>query len=392
MKIGLFGGTFDPVHIGHVRAARAFLTEAGLDRLHVVPAYINPFKSSVHATAKQRLDMLRIAFDGDERITVDDFEATSPNPSYTFLTVRHLKNLYGDAEIALLIGDDNLEELATWREFDAVLRKCKIYVSARNRTDIAPRIAAFNKKYGACAVPLAFEATVISASQLRDNMDKSMLPKGVYDYITAFRLYSVPNRDYILQKLKGRLSEFRLTHTLGVEKMALKLASRHAPQLDTRLVSASALLHDCTKELDEKRQAEILDTCHGVDKEYLLRHPQLCHAVTGEVIAARDFGLCDAGCNAVRWHTTGHAGMNDLEKIIFIADYIEENRRPQACVDVRRAYEEAYAEGRPDALEYAIQLSIEKVLDMLHARNEEIDASSAETLEWIKECRKQINN
>lgn len=391
MRIGLFGGTFDPVHIGHVRAARAFAEQAGLDMLHVVPAYINPFKTTVCADADERLHMLELAFAGDEKVIVDDFELRSPMPSFTFLTVQHLMQQYRTSDICLLIGDDNLEQLATWREFDTVLKHCHIYVSSRNRLDIGERINAFNEKYGTDAAVLDFEATVISASQLRKSIDKEMLPDGVYEYITENRLYAVPSREFIINILQKTLSEHRLTHTLGVEKTALLLTERHAPQLDRRLVSASALLHDCTKEYDESRQAAILAECDGVDTDFLMRHPQLCHAVTGAVVAARDFGLCDAGCSAVRWHTTGRAGMNDLEKIIFIADFIEENRRHAACIEVRNAYEAAYARGDADALEAAIQLSIEKVIDMLTKRGEEIDITSKETLQWIKNERKKMN-
>jgi nicotinate (nicotinamide) nucleotide adenylyltransferase len=105
MKTGIFGGTFNPVHIGHVRAAKAFITEMKLDRLFVLPNFIPPLKDRESAPASERLKMLEIAFQNIGNTMIDDFELKSGGTSYTYKTVEHYKTLYPGDTLYLLIGD-----------------------------------------------------------------------------------------------------------------------------------------------------------------------------------------------------------------------------------------------------------------------------------------------
>lgn len=137
--------------------------------------------------------------------------------------------------------------------------------------------------------------------------------------------FSYPPRTQILEWLYGRLKPKRFLHTLGVEQLALQLAWNN--RLPLQPVSVAALLHDCAKNI---AQDELLCLCgrHGIDLGPNEDYPQLLHAFAGPIVAAEAFGpLPEEVLNAVRYHTTGRAGMSMLEKVIFSADYAEPGRK-----------------------------------------------------------------
>ncbi|MDD4422003.1 MAG: nicotinate (nicotinamide) nucleotide adenylyltransferase [Eubacteriales bacterium] len=197
-KTGIFGGTFDPVHIGHIRAAKAFLSEAGLDRLYLLPNFIPPLKDNKGAPAKDRLEMLKIAFNGTEKALVDDFELKNGGTSYTYKTIGHYKELFPDDEIFLLIGDDNLRIFEKWVRFEYILENSVIYVALRSGEntvcDTKRAAVGIMQKYKADIRLLYYTPTVISSSELRkaiceNTLSPDYLVPGVYEYIRKKGLY-----------------------------------------------------------------------------------------------------------------------------------------------------------------------------------------------------------
>lgn len=143
MKIGFMGGSFDPVHHGHLVAAQDALERGGLNRLVFVPAAQAPLKpGAVQASAEARLAMLREAVKGDGRFEVLDYELHKGGVSYTVDTVRHLRTLFRGAELAWVIGADQVERLHQWREIGELARMVEFVVLGRpgwprgDRTDI----------------------------------------------------------------------------------------------------------------------------------------------------------------------------------------------------------------------------------------------------------------
>lgn len=131
-RIGLFGGTFDPVHHGHLILGREAIEQLGLDRLILVPAARSPFKDrSALAPARVRLEMLREAIAGEEGIEADPIELDRPPPSYTIDTVLAVRAREPGADIHLLIGEDHLSALADWRRFDELRALVRFVVFAR---------------------------------------------------------------------------------------------------------------------------------------------------------------------------------------------------------------------------------------------------------------------
>lgn len=131
MKIAIYGGTFDPIHHGHLILAREALEQLGLDKVIFVPAAISPFKNPPIASADIRHSMLQAAIKGDVTYTVNDCELRRPPPSYTIDTVEEIRAHIPDAEIYVLIGDDNVTELSKWRRFPELEKMVRFVVLDR---------------------------------------------------------------------------------------------------------------------------------------------------------------------------------------------------------------------------------------------------------------------
>ncbi len=196
MRIGLFGGTFSPPHVGHVRAARCFLEDGELDRLIVMPTYISPHKvQDDYGTPEVRLDLARLAFDGIG--TVSDYEIAQGGKSYTYLTLRYLRSVYPDAELCLCVGEDMFLSLDTWREAEELMKGAQILCLMReNGSDSIVRAAKaeFEEVYGARIKILKYSPLPVSSSEIRqkcaDGEDFSnLVTKEVYAYIKENNLY-----------------------------------------------------------------------------------------------------------------------------------------------------------------------------------------------------------
>lgn len=135
-SVALFGGSFDPPHLGHIAIVKQALEQLDIEKLIIVPAYLNPFKSSSCAPSQLRLSWLRRIFDGFSRIEVSDFETSHGRPVSTFETVSHFRMLY--EKIYLIIGADNLASLEKWHRFDELDAMVTWVVAERSGIAIAP--------------------------------------------------------------------------------------------------------------------------------------------------------------------------------------------------------------------------------------------------------------
>ena len=133
MRIGIFGGTFDPPHVGHLIAAQEVHWQLGLDRLLLVPASVPPHKRDrAIAAGGVRMEMLRAAIAGDDRFEASDIELRREGPSYTVETLRQLREEHPDAELFLAIGADQVVELETWRGTNEIFELATVAVFARS--------------------------------------------------------------------------------------------------------------------------------------------------------------------------------------------------------------------------------------------------------------------
>lgn len=345
MKIGVYGGTFNPPHLGHLTAARAVFDLLKLDKLLLVPAGMPPHKAlpAGSPTAEQRLEMTRLAGEqlglGD-RVEVLDLELRREGKSYTADTLAQIKELYPEAELWLLMGTDMFLTLQTWHEPEAIFALAGIAAFGRTEED-TEELFSVQREYLYRTYPNAriFTLTIpgvvdISSTELREQLaagrGANLLAPAVYGYILREGLYrtNADLKHLPLSKLRpvalSYLKHKRIPHVLGTEQEAIRLAERYGADVEKARVGA--LLHDCTKKLSLTEQ---LDLCrqYGIPLDDLERQTlKLLHAKTGAAIARDVFGVDDEIYSAILWHTTGRAGMTLLEKILYLADYIEPSR------------------------------------------------------------------
>jgi nicotinate-nucleotide adenylyltransferase len=170
LKIGLFGGSFDPVHLGHLLVAQAAREELGLDRLFFIPAGQSPFKpENKPAVGSERLRLLRLALAGKSWCEIDDQEVRRGGISYTIDTVRDYASRFPRAGIFYLIGADNVEKLPLWREAEELARRVEFVVIPRPGQSVVPFPAPF-RGHNLTGFPIG-----ISSSQIRSRV-KTGLP------------------------------------------------------------------------------------------------------------------------------------------------------------------------------------------------------------------------
>lgn len=199
MRVGIYGGTFSPVHSGHVAAARAFMEQMWLDILYVIPAGIPPHKTMEgDATPAQRLDMCRLAFVGMEGVIVSDLEIRRAGKSYTVDTLRELYDPAG--RLFLLMGTDMLLTLDRWREPEEIFRlSYPVYIRRENDTTldatIVQKITDYQNAYGKVVRRIVAPAIELSSTDIREaiasgaSIDR-LVPPAVADYIRANGLYA----------------------------------------------------------------------------------------------------------------------------------------------------------------------------------------------------------
>ncbi|NLF38296.1 nicotinate (nicotinamide) nucleotide adenylyltransferase [bacterium] len=190
MKIGILGGTFDPVHTAHLAIAEQAVRQLGLDRVLFIPAWIAPHKGQNRAATertKHRLAMLRLAVKGNAAFAVSDIEVARGGTSYTIDTLRALRAAKGpDAEFSLLIGADNFAQFDTWREAGEIPRLCSIAVYARPGCPLG----SLPRHIRALDGPLLdISATWLRRQTARGGSIRYLVPEPVRAYIERHKLY-----------------------------------------------------------------------------------------------------------------------------------------------------------------------------------------------------------
>ena len=387
-RIGIYGGTFNPPHIGHMQAARQAAALLCLDKLLLIPDRIAPHKllPEGSASAQQRLQMLKIAASGIPKAEVSDLELKREGPSYTYLTILELKEQYPQAELFFIMGSDMFLSFHTWRNPQIIMRNASLAVLCRGdkneKQGIEEQKAALEAQ-GAKVVLIPNEITAISSTDLRrmlvfDCADP-YLPEGVEEYIRKNALYGV-TRDYrqlLMEELEktviSLLDPKRVSHVLGCRDTAIQLAKRWGA--DETDAARAALLHDITKALNGLLQLTLCREYGMILDDFSAKYPKTLHALTGSLVADRIFGENEAVVEAIRHHTTGKADMSLLEKIIYVADYME------PCRDfpgVEKLRELAYSD-----IDAALQLGLEMTLELLNKQGSEVSPASREALAWL---------
>ena len=388
MKIGIYGGTFNPIHTGHIHAAKQAMAILGLDKLLMIPDRIAPHKEipSGSPTPQQRLEMLRLAVEGEPGIEVSDIELKREGKSYTYLTVEALRELYPDAELFLLMGTDMFLSFHSWMNPQRITAHATLAVMYRGEKGEKAKIDARKAEMEAEGVRVALvcnDTINISSTQLRRliafHCASEFLPKGVEGYIREKGLYDA-NADWKnlpmeeLEPIVIRLlNPNRVNHVLGCRDTSVDLAKHWGA--DVTDAARAGILHDITKALDGPLQLTLCREYGTILDEFGYKYPKTLHALTGSLVADRLFGESEAVVSAICHHTTGKADMSLLEKIIYVADYMEPNRNFPGVEELRQlAYTDITA---------ALKLGLEMTLRHLANLGDEVSPASAEALRFL---------
>ena len=388
-RIGIFGGTFNPPHTGHIRAAVRGAEALGLDKVVLIPARQVPGKQMPEGspTPEQRLEMVRLAAAPYPILEVSDLEVRAQGSSYTWQTLRTLGERYPGAELTLMVGSDRLLSLPKWKQAEEIVKTAAIAVLPRGgkqeKNLLLPGINAL-EEMGATVTTAETVPCEISSTQLRRLLAfrcaSEFLDPAVEDYIRKNSLYHTVSdwkrlpMDRLEQVVIGLLNPNRVRHVLGCRDTAVELAKRWGA--DTEDAARAGMLHDVTKALDGPLQLTLCRAYGTLLDDFSKKYPKTLHALTGSLVAERIFGENKAVVSAIRHHTTGKADMNTLEAIIYVADYMEPNRDFPGVEELRKL---AFSD-----LQAALKLGLEMTLVHLKNQGSEVSPESRQALEWLK--------
>lgn len=196
-RIGVFGGTFNPIHLGHQHLIQNALQELRLDRILLIPTYLPPHKIARDlATGEDRLNMCRIVAQSDARIVVSDLEMQRQGSSYTWLTLKELNRQYPGAELFLIVGGDMLRTFHQWRRWRDILRMAKLCAAPREMDELAELVSVSGRyvEIGRGCMVMDTPVVEISSTQIRSALKKEksaggLLHPGVEEYCRQHGLY-----------------------------------------------------------------------------------------------------------------------------------------------------------------------------------------------------------
>lgn len=382
MRIVVYGGSFNPPHLGHVEAARTVSAELAPDKFLIIPTNVSPHKMLAEGSPepRARLEMCRLAFADIPGAEISDMELQREGKSYTAQTVEELRRSYPDDELFLVMGTDMFLSFETWYRFEYLLENCTLAVLARDEDEdvqLRRQRDALAEKYGARVIILKHDPVAASSSDIRERLrfgiGSELLPDSVYSEIIRRHYYdTLPELSWLRAKVMPYLTEKRIAHVLGCENEAVSLANRWGE--DPERAAVAGILHDITKKLSAEEQLKLCEKYGIINDAAEVANPKLLHAKTGAAFARELFGIEDDIYGAIRWHTTGKPDMTLLEKIIYLADFVEPTRNFPGVEELRELCFED--------IDAAMAKGLEMSLEFIRSGGAEPYKDSVEACEW----------
>jgi len=396
LKLGVLGGSFNPVHIGHLFLADKAISTLKLDRVVMVPAYRSPFKleaEGMESRVDDRIAMLAAAVAGDSRIAIDDCEIRRAGISYTVDTLEDIIARYmPEGKPFLIIGDDLAEDFSKWKDNERILQLAEIAVARR---------------INAAAVDYPFPHTIIdnevmniSSKTVRQKIAngsdwRSLVPSGARTLIEDRRLYGFSGDRGPSNNAKGlgevlssavilrieaavmeALSVTRFLHSRNTAILAQDLCRRFG--LDPAAGYLAGIAHDLCKQLDAKQLMKLVKSDGKVISALEKSKPNLLHGRAAAVLLRRRFYIHNKDIlEAAAFHTSGNENMGPLAKVIYIADKVEVSRNIDPALR-KMCYEENL-----DNIFFAV---LKKTVSKLQSKDL---ALSEETLKLLKKMKEK---
>ena len=372
-KMGLFGGTFDPIHKGHISMALRLAQQMELDGIMLMPTFVPPHKIKENmASAAHRLSMCRLAAEEHPLLCVSDLELQRGGASFTVDTLTALCEQYPDTQWHLLVGADMFTTLRTWHRFSDIAEMAVLCTIAREGTDtdkLMEYAAALQADGVRCFVDVC-PVEPYSSTQVReriavgesvadlvgDKVDAYIRENGLYRQQEGMQIQTADEQ--FIAIIRSRLSDYRFHHSLCVAQEAKRLAELYGADADKAYTAG--ILHDIMKDTAKEAQRQIFED-YAVNLDEVEKHSTtLWHARSGEVFLRHVLGVTDEKIlSAVRYHTTGRANMTLLEQVLFTADFTSADRN-YPDVAVMRAYAN---QSLTKAIRYGVEYTIRDLIE-----------------------------
>jgi len=385
MDIAVYGGSFNPPHLGHREAVITALEALKPDLLLIMPDHEPPHKEMEEGspTPEQRLELCRLTFGDLEHVEISSLELERNGKSYTYDTVRELQERYPDVRLTLIVGTDMILTFEEWYHFEYLLAHCRLAAMARDPEDEEKLRASaehLRSTYGAEIILLNHAPLPMSSTELRrmlrSRLGAEAIHPDAYAAIIRNRFYdAAPELSWLREQAYTMLDERRIAHVAGCESEAIELARRWGEDPET--AAEAGILHDITKRLSHEEQLNLCEKYAIICDSAERVTPKLLHAKTGAAVARERFGIRDEVYEAIRWHTTGKPDMAPLEKIIYLADYIEPTRD---FPGVDRLRELAYED-----LDRALLLGLRMTIEEVRSHGEEPYIDTLTACAWYEE-------
>lgn len=387
MKIGILGGTFDPIHNAHIEMALNAKEQFKLDKVWILPSATPPHKDKNKISdIRDRVNMINLAISDYKGIELCDYEVNKDDVTYTADTIVELKKLYPNDKFYFIIGSDSIDSFSSWYKPEVILENANLLVARRDDESaerMEEKIEELEEKY-CVMIPSIFMEEMPESSTLIRKGEQSIekcCPKEVALYVKVHKLYDDDvneawSASQIFNDIRDNLSQDRFKHSVGVANTAVEMAKTF--NVNPNKAYLAGILHDCAKNLDD---IELFTICAENDvnvTQIEQKKPFLLHAKAGVIVAKEKYNITDQEVlDAIRWHTTGRANMNDLEKIIFTADYIEPNREGLPRLEELRMLSKT-------DLDKLVKEILENMMDHLKEKDDLIDEHTVEAYEFYK--------
>ncbi len=393
-RIGLMGGSFNPIHLAHVKVAKKAMEEALLNKVLFLPTGNPPHKREGLAKASQRLDMVKLALAQEPGFFPSDIELNRTGTVYTVDTLILLLKQMPQAEFYYIIGEDTLYDLVNWRDPEKVFQMCRFLVCPRLGIEetVSPQVMREELiRRGARFMFLKEAVGDMSSTALRVRLASGQEPEGLHpavmEYIRVMGLYgtreSPPGFAAFMDRLMSSMNIKRFAHTLCVAYAARHLAKVHGE--DEEKAAMAGLLHDCAKGMDlHSMQAYVREHRMKVD-ESILSSGALLHSVVGAHMARNVYGVSqEQVLSAIACHTLGKVPMTRLEMIVYLADKIEPDREDYPGLSEIRSLSETNLMG-------AVLMSLESTTSYVKDRGKALHPATIQTINWLMETQKSMS-
>lgn len=402
-RLGIYGGSFNPIHIGHIKAANAFYDEMKLDELIIMPTAVSPFKTDdPDNDPRERLKMVNAAFENSDRnIIVSDYEIEKGGKSYTYLTLEHFSS--PENELYFLMGTDMLLSLDGWKNPDIILKLATVCHIRREDVDpetekaIEEARSRYEKEYNAKIIDLVSEPFEVSSTEIRNAVKEGKSISGlvtpeVEEIIKKDKLYlTCP----LYAAVRTLVKEKRWKHIFGTEEEAKSLSQIFdLSETDSERLRRAALLHDITKYLTRDEHLAFLDSVGVTPDEGTLASDKTLHQMSGAYMAKKLYPdyVDDAVFDAIRYHTTGKAEMPLLTKLMYLCDFIEPTRTFPDCVKLRAIFYEMIEKGNKlRVLDEIMLIALDMTVADLKENGHPIHSDTEKAREYIIEKLKENN-